>query len=122
MKKLLLLLLFLSTVAHARGLDFNPVGQSMTVIVDAIGYPTRTFEAPGGVKVYAYELGSSGTTPQFTTPGTSQTTVVGRHAFTTNAGGGTWGGVQWRRWCNAYFEVDDKDVVTKWRWQGNACW
>lgn len=97
------------------------LGHDVTELSRAIGYPTRTFKAPNGNTVYAYEKASSGYIPAFTTPTYTNIHGYGNSATAVTTGGQTIGGFQVNYWCNTFFETDSANKIVFWRWEGNAC-
>jgi len=92
------------------------VGSNISVVMDAWGYPSGSFEAPNGNLVYvwdrqdAYDAG-----PAFSTGIYGGN---GRYGSLFGLGYGT----QTRLLrCQTYFEVDKKKTILNWRTQGNDC-
>lgn len=98
-------------------------GRNIQEVITAIGYYTRSFEGPNGRKVYAWETSRSMTTPQTTiSPTQNGAFVQGNQVFAAGASQSYQvGGVPLTSWCNAYFVVDENEIVVDWQWQGNGC-
>ena len=86
-------------------------GSHIDKLVASWGYPTNSFEAPNGNKVYVYSTSRS-----VTLPTTAQTTYYGNTANTYINGGQTIGLT-----CETFFEVDKDQKIVTWRWRGNDC-
>lgn len=88
------------------------VGTQIDTVVDTWGYPAGQITAPNGNKVYIYEKNKAFTTsPSYTT-----TTDGFGTATTTGYGGNTY-----RKWCKTFLEIDSKNMILKWKIDGNSC-
>lgn len=108
----LLSLLLLSACATTGNYEANLNswrGRTPEELIEKWGYPDGTFDHPNGNKVYIYSNSRStaSVSPSIYqnpyTPGTDIT-------VTNNTS-----------WCKTYFEVDDRGLISTWRWEGNAC-
>lgn len=98
-------------------------GQDIQVVIDQIGYYTRSFKSPDGKTVYAWEVSRSMVTPQITqNVGSGGAFVSGNQIFSNNSSQNyQMGGIPISSTCNAYFKVDENQIITDWRWSGNGC-
>lgn len=124
MKKLIILsILFLPSVTRASNKAYEAildtyVGHSIDEVIDKAGYPTQTFEAPNGNKVFAWQQMEQRVRPTFQGP--SQTVNLGYgNSMTINQM--SYGGGTYTLYCNTYFETDVDNFVIRWKWEGNAC-
>ena len=95
------------------------VGGDAAALVNSWGYPSNSFEAPNGNKVYVYQRGGSMVMPT-TYQTTANATGYGNTAYgaaTTNV----YGGQTLTFWCNTFFEVSPANRIVRWRWEGNDC-
>lgn len=92
------------------------LGRNINELVQQIGYPLQTMQAPNGNTVYVYAAENSYTNPT-TYETTFNTTWYGDVTATTNAHGGD----TVSYWCMTYLEVDANNIIVNWRWQGNHC-
>lgn len=88
-------------------------------LTDSWGYPSGSFIAPNGNRVYVYQRGNSVTMPTTYQTNTNVygygNTAYGRS--TTNV----YGGETLTFWCRTFFEVDSSNIIIKWSYQGNNC-
>lgn len=106
MKKILLTILIISMIpinAYAIGTKNTMeklmdmlVGENINTVIDSWGYPT-TEKTIAGRKLYYWNI--------------SNYSVSGNQY-------GVYGGEQT---CNRILEVDNKNNVIKWQWEGNSC-
>lgn len=98
-------------------------GKNIQEVINRIGYYTRSFKNPQGKMIYAWETMSSATTPQITqNVGTGSVNVVGNQAYSYNSGQSyQMGGIPITSYCNAYFTVDENNIIIDWQWRGNGC-
>lgn len=91
------------------------VGKPIEVAMETMGYPTGELKAPNGNKVYVFAINSSVQMPSMTN---SNFSTVGGNIYGSSitSGGGTYG-----LWCRTYIEVDDKNIVKTWQFEGNNC-
>lgn len=92
------------------------VGSNISVVMDAWGYPSGSFEAPSGNLVYVWDRQSS----YDASPAISTGIYGGRYGYGSAIGFG-FGGTQHLLRCQTYFEVDKKKTILSWRTQGNDC-
>ena len=99
------------------------MGKNIQTVVDAIGYYTREFKSPTGNRIYAWEVGNTVTSPVVEV--NSQMNgglTVGPQAFgNTQSNTFNVGGYRVTKFCNAYFEVDESNLIIDWKWNGNNC-
>jgi hypothetical protein len=95
------------------------LNNDINALTNSWGYPSGSFIAPNGNKVYVYQRGGS-----FTMPTTYQTQAnvygYGNMAYGT-ATTNVYGGQTLTFWCRTFFEVDSSNRIVKWSWQGNNC-
>ena len=87
------------------------IGADITDLMDSWGYPQGSFDSPNGNKVYVYSEGGA-----YTTPVTTNTTVVGN-----TVQNHTYGGITVNYNCTTYIETDDSGTIVTWSWEGNNC-
>ena len=110
---LLLILLFLITGCATPQTTYDQIlntwlNHNINELVDKWGYPTNSFIAPNGNKVYTYHKESISKTPTISRPlGYSYTVTVGGETEV--------------YYCTTYFEVDSRNIIVKWSYNGNAC-
>ncbi len=95
------------------------VGSDANALTNSWGYPSGSFEAPNGNKVYVYQNGGSVTLPT-TYQTNANVTSYGNTAYgsaTTNV----YGGQTLNFWCKTFFEVGPDNRIVRWSWQGNNC-
>jgi hypothetical protein len=114
----ILLALFLNACAtsanYEKILD-SWVGSNVDELVISWGYPVNSFKAPNGNTVYAYSSSSSYTMPTNTT---SNYNVYGNSVYGSST---TTGGQTLNYSCQTFFEVNENNIITTWRWKGNSC-
>jgi len=91
------------------------LGVNIDNLVNQWGYPTHSFEAPNGNKVYVYEYSSTGRLPTYTT------IQEYNYGYYTQYRATTYGGQVITYWCRTFFEVDKSNIIIRWRWEGNNC-
>jgi len=116
----LIILLSLLTNACATTANYEKileswVGSNVNDLVNSWGYPTSTFKAPNGNTVYSYSSSGSYTMP------TNSTTTYNAYGNTLYGNTTTTGGQTLNFSCQTYFEVNDGNVITTWKWKGNNC-
>ena len=89
------------------------VGSNINEVINSKhwGYPSSSFTAPDGNKVYVFDQGLSMGVPAQTTINT-----YGATTYATTTGGGTA-----TFWCRTYFEVDKNENIIRGRYEGNNC-
>ena len=97
------------------------VGRDSEAIVDHWGYPDREVTAPNGNRVFVYDEASLWQTPMTVTPGHSTLTQHGNRVYVRTYGGYVDGGDIVFSRCSTYFEVDERSVVVRTKFKGNAC-
>lgn len=107
-----------TTMNYKRMVD-TWIGHNITELVGSWGYPTRTFTAPNGNTVYAYERAAS-YVATMNTPTYSTVNGYGNTATVTNWGGNSFA-VPVTNYCYTYFEVNVSSQIVSWTAQGNAC-
>ena len=90
-------------------------GQNINAFVDRNGYPQKTFKAPNGNTVYVYGEAYSYTTPQYTN---SQYNAYGNTLYGTST---TYGGGTRTNSCTTWIEINNQNIIVKWRAEGNIC-
>jgi len=91
------------------------VGSNVNQLIDSWGYPSNSFKAPNGNTVYMYTSSGSYTMPTQTI---STYNVYGNTIYGNST---TSGGQTLNFWCKTFFEVNQDNIITTWRWQGNNC-
>ena len=108
-----------ATTAKYEAVLTSWVNADINALTNSWGYPSGSFNAPNGNKVYVYQNGGS-----LTMPTTYQTQAnvygYGNYAYGT-ATTNVYGGQTLNYWCRTFFEVDSSDRIVKWSWQGNNC-
>ena len=88
----------------------------------ANGYPTRSFIAPNGNKVYEYASSSTVTIPPTYLPGTATLTPQYGGGYTINQNPGIQVGGGTRTYhCKLWLEVDGQGTILLWSYKGNNC-
>ncbi|WP_289100970.1 hypothetical protein [uncultured Marinobacter sp.] len=85
------------------------VGEQKQVVINTLGYPTRTFKAPNGRDVFQYTQ-----TRQYER---ASTTIYQQNLGTSS----TYGGGTATSTCSVFFEFWPSGRVFKWTSQGNGC-
>jgi len=91
------------------------VGKNINDLISSFGYPRGSFTIPNGNKVYVYSFSRSMRMPTSTT---SSYDLYGNSIYGTST---TTGGQVLTAWCRTYFETNKKNIIIKWRWEGNDC-
>tara|TARA_R110000744_G_scaffold354759_1_gene461186 strand:+ start:1395 stop:1766 length:372 start_codon:yes stop_codon:yes gene_type:complete len=104
-----------STTASYEKILKTWVGHNIDTLVSSWGYPANSFKAPNGNTVYAYSSSGSYTMPTNTT---STYNVNGNQVYGNST---TTGGQTLNFWCKTFFEVNEKNIITTWSWEGNNC-
>ncbi|HHO41930.1 MAG TPA: hypothetical protein ENN12_01050 [Epsilonproteobacteria bacterium] len=94
------------------------IGKDINGLIDQIGYPDSSFEAPNGNKVYVYNYNRVDSAPMMTPTfgfgygwyGRHHPILIGVSGYHTTT-----------RTCKLFIEVDSKDIITKWSSRGNSC-
>tara|TARA_B110000211_G_C14059107_1_gene544723 strand:- start:620 stop:1000 length:381 start_codon:yes stop_codon:yes gene_type:complete len=89
------------------------LGSNINSLVASWGYASQSFEAPNGNKVYVYTNSNSYTT--------DTTTTKAYDIFTGNPIYKSSGGQTMIYSCQTFFEVNKKNIIIKWRYEGNSC-
>ena len=91
------------------------VGQDIRTYIARAGYPDRTYTLPSGHKVYVYEKKEIVSEPIFTP-------AFGFGSY------GYYGGVAAHYYdnvslesCTLFLETNDKHIIVRWGYRGNAC-
>ena len=119
MKKYLLLLLILPSCippSYNRAHVDNWTGGHIDRVIDGIGFYDRTMTAPNGNTIYLWERSNTVQVPVIGSY--SQANVVGNSVYGNTLQSG---GYSIHRWCRAAFEVNEENIVVRWRAEGNAC-
>ena len=104
-----------TTVANYQKVLNSWVGHNVDELVGSWGYPANTFKAPNGNTVYAYNSSGSYTMPTNTA---STYNIYGNSVYGSST---TTGGQTLNYWCQTFFEVNEKNIITTWSWKGNNC-
>ena len=91
------------------------VDKDINQLIEAWGYPHNSLKLPNGNTVYIF-----GSTDSYISPMQTYTTFhsVGKRIYADTM---VTGGHSYTYWCRTFFEVDDKNVIVKWRTEGNSC-
>ncbi len=108
-----------ATTANYEKVLSSWVGQNVDKLVDSWGYPENSFKAPNGNTVYTYSWSSSYTTPTKTT--SNYNVSPSRYSNSVKGSSTTTGGQTWNYRCQTFFEVDESNIIIRWRWKGNSC-
>jgi hypothetical protein len=127
MKKSMLFLLFTFILSSCAGPSVNRaryesivnswLNNDINKLTDAWGYPTTSFIAPNGNKVFVFQRKSTSTSPVIA----QQMPPIGNNPYfgpTTIITGGDTS----TYWCNTYFEVNSTNTIIRWRIEGNSCY
>lgn len=102
-----------ATAANYKKVVSSWVGADSETLVNAWGYPEKTFPAPNGNTVYEYASSETYQTSKFTTYSYDPQTRSGHAA--------TFGGDTVHFYCRTFFEVNSDKKVVKATFKGNAC-
>lgn len=94
------------------------IGKDINGLIDQIGYPDSSFEAPNGNKVYVYNYERIDTAPMMTpTFGFGYGWYGHHHPFMI----GVSGYHTTTRTCKLFIEVNKQEKIVKWSSRGNSC-
>ena len=91
------------------------VNQDINLLIEEWGCPHNSLKLPNENTVYIF-----GSIDSHISPVHSYTTFheVGGRLYADTM---VTGGHSYIYWCNTFFEVDDKNIILKWRVEGNSC-
>ncbi len=120
-RALIVLALTLATTACATRERYESqlqrwVGANISVVMDAWGYPSGSFEAPSGNLVYVWDRQDA-----YEVEPAISTGIYGGSGRYGSAIGFGFGSQTHMMRCQTYFEVDKKKTILSWRTQGNNC-
>ncbi len=104
-----------ATTAKYEALLNEWVQQDINQLIDEWGYPHNSLKLPNGNTVYIF-----GSSDSYITPVQTYTRyhAVGDKMYADTM---VTGGNAYTYWCRTFFEVNDKNIIVKWRVEGNSC-